>query len=170
MDPFIGEVRLAGFGFPPKGWALCNGQLLPINQNQALFSILGTTYGGNGQTTFALPNFQTRVPLGMGAAPGGSSYPLGQTGGETAHTLTTPEMPLHSHSLTASTAAAAALGPANNLLAAPVAGDVYGTGADVSLSSTSITPAGGNQAHENMPPYLVINYIIALVGIFPSRS
>lgn len=166
MENFLGEIRLAGFSFPPKGWALCNGQLLPINQNQALFSILGTTYGGNGVTTFALPNLQTRVPLGMGTAP----YALGQTGGEAVHALTTPEMPSHSHVLTGSTGAAAALGPANNLLAAPAAGNVYGAGTDVSLSPESVSFAGSGQGHENMPPYLVINFMIALVGIFPQRS
>ena len=169
MDNFIGEIRLAGFGFPPKGWALCNGQLLPINQNQALFSLLGVIYGGNGTTTFALPNLQTRVPLGMGQQ-GGVNYPQGQAAGEAAHTLTTAEMPSHTHTLTGSAGAATALGPANNLLATPATGALYGTGTDVSLASSSITPSGSGQSHQNMPPYLVINYIIALVGIYPSRS
>ncbi|WP_288480345.1 tail fiber protein [uncultured Deinococcus sp.] len=169
MDNFIGEIRLAGFGFPPKGWALCNGQLLPVNQNQALFSLLGTAYGGNGITTFGLPNLQTRVPLGMGQQ-GGVNYPWGQAGGEATHALTTAEMPAHTHALTGSAGGATALGPANNLLATPAAGALYGAGTDVSLASSSVGPSGSGQPHQNMPPYLVINYIIALVGIYPSRS
>lgn len=168
MENFLGEIRMAGFGFPPKGWLLCNGQLLPVNQNQALFSLLGVSYGGNGQTTFGLPNLQTRVPLGMGQQ-GGTTYPLGQGGGENTHALTIPEMPSHTHPLMASTGTATALGPANNLLAAPAAGALYGAGTEVALASSSVAVSGSGQGHPNMPPYLVINYIIALVGIYPTR-
>lgn len=166
-DPFIGEIKQVGFTFAPKGWALCNGQLLSIAQNQALFSILGTTYGGDGRVTFGLPNLQGRVPVHVGP-----QSVLGQVGGEANHTLTLPELPAHTHNLNASSAAGTVPTPAGNGLAATADGSALyaSTTANVQLASGSVTNAGGAQPHNNQPPYLVVNYIIALVGIFPSRN
>ena len=161
-EPFLGELKLISWNFPPKGWAFCNGQLLPINQNQALFSILGTTYGGNGQTTFALPDLRGRTPVYTG-----QGLTLGQAGGETAHTLNQSEMPQHSHAPAANTGAAT-VGPLNNNFWS--ATGAYGAAANSSMNATEISPVGGSQAHANMQPYLVINIIIALQGIFPSRN
>lgn len=164
MNPFIGQLALFPFGFAPKGWALCNGQLLPINQNQALFSLLGTTYGGDGRTTFALPNLQGRVPVGMG-----NGYSQGQTSGENSHTLTTAEMPAHTHQMFGSGSQASASSPTGNVFAA-TSGNSYGTGATVALNPSIVTPFGGSQSHENRQPFTVLSYCIALQGIFPSRS
>lgn len=162
-EPFLGEVRLMSFNFAPKGWALCNGQTLPINQNQALFAILGTTYGGNGQTTFALPDLRGRVPIYQG-----NGHILGEKGGEESHTLTLQEMPAHPHTMNASSANGDQNVP--NILAA--ANNVYGAMAAplTTLAPTSITNAGGSQPHPNMQPYAVISFCIALQGIFPSRN
>lgn len=164
-EPFLGEVKIISWNFPPKGWAFCNGQLLPINQNQALFSILGTTYGGDGRTTFALPNLQGRMPVHVG-----NGIILGEQGGETAHTLNISEMPAHNHVPVGSNtnpptapAATANLWSANN--AKPFAASATGA-----MNPACIAPAGGSQPHENMSPYLVLNFIIALQGIFPSRN
>jgi microcystin-dependent protein len=183
-DPFLSEIRIMSFSFPPKGWALCNGQLMAINQNQALFALLGTTYGGNGQTTFALPNLQGRVPLHMGAG-GGGSYPIGQISGQPTHTLTIGETPLHNHSLNAKAVTAdvsppgLAPGPTFALaeaLADKGAGNptvpvsIYSTSAaNTTMSPSAVGPVGG-QPHENRQPYLTLNFCIALQGIFPSRS
>jgi microcystin-dependent protein len=166
-EPFLSEIRIMSFGFPPKGWAECNGQLLPINQNQALFSLLGTTYGGNGQTNFALPNLQGRVPVHAG-----QDFALGQAGGEPAHTLTGNEMPQHTHTLAGSTSATggsaspnnAYLGGGDNVYAAANAGTT------TPLTAASITSVGGGQPHQNMQPFLALNFCIALQGIFPSRN
>lgn len=164
-DPFIGEVKIVSFNFPPKGWAFCNGQLLPINQNQALFSILGTTYGGNGQTNFALPNLQGRVPFHFGGG-----FVLGQAAGEAAHTLIQNEIPAHFHALQASTSAATSNLPSGNTLATP-ATPLYGPATSpTTLTPTTLASAGGSQPHNNLQPYLVLNFVIALVGIFPSRN
>jgi len=160
--PYIGEIRIVSFNFAPKGWALCNGQLLAINQNQALFSILGTTYGGNGQVNFALPNFQGRAPLHFG-----SGFTLGQIAGEENHTLITTEMPTHTHLVSASSAIPDAGTMANNSWAANPG--AYGSNVTTTMNPASIGNAGGNQPHSNMQPYLVLNFIIALQGIFPSR-
>jgi len=160
-EPFMGEIRLMSFNFPPKGWALCNGQFLPINQNQALFSILGTTYGGNGQTTFALPDLRGRAPLYQG-----NGIIEGQAAGEESHTLTQKELPTHNHFMQASKSDGDQNVP--NILAA--ANNVYGPfGNATTLSPSSITPTG-SQPHENMQPYGVISFCIALQGIFPSRN
>jgi microcystin-dependent protein len=165
-DPYIGEVKLISFNFPPKGWAFCNGQLLPINQNQALFSILGTMYGGNGQTTFALPNLQARMPIHQGINQG--SYTVGQNGGETAHTLTINEMPAHLHPAVAQSANNGP-SPAGGIWAGSTAATFAPT-PSLTMSPAAVANTGGSQPHENMPPYLVLNYVIALVGIFPSRN
>jgi microcystin-dependent protein len=160
------------FNFPPKGWAMCNGQFLPINQNQALFSLLGTTYGGNGQTTFALPDLRGRAPLHMG-----NTHTLGEKAGEQAHTVTSSEMPQHVHDFSSNTcvpsaSANATVGPPTSNYWANFGKTAYSTGG-VSIGAMSpqaITNVGGSQAHQNMQPYLVLNFCIALQGIFPSQN
>jgi microcystin-dependent protein len=162
-EPFLGEIRMTSFGFAPTGWALCNGQILPINQSQALFSLLGTTYGGDGRTTFALPNLQTRIPLHAGG-----SYVQGQVGGEPTHTLTTSQMPAHTHLVSASSAQGDQTVPNQHVAAAQSAAR-FGTADDLAMAGGAVSTNGGSQPHENHPPYLVVNFIIALQGIFPSR-
>lgn len=170
-QPFLGEIRIMGFNFPPRGWALCDGQLLPISQNQALFSLLGTTYGGDGRTTFALPDLRGRVPLSFGQSSSGVGYTLGQRAGEQAHTLTAQEMPPHSHGLFASPTQANTPLPAGNLLGTSAGADVYDAANNTQpMNAAAVSAAGGSQAHENMQPFLVLNFCIALVGIFPSRN
>jgi microcystin-dependent protein len=162
--PFIAEVRIVSFNFAPRGWAMCSGQLLPINQNQALFSLLGTMYGGNGQTTFALPDLRGRVPVHVGAG-----FVQGQKAGEEAHTLISSEMPAHPHSVSASSGAPNQGSPAGNEWAALNNG--YSTGTpNTALDVSAIGVGGGSQSHENRQPYLVLNFVIALQGIFPSRN
>lgn len=169
--PFLSEIRIFSFNFPPKGWALCNGQQLPINQNQALFSLLGTTYGGNGQTTFALPDLRGRVPFHVG-----SGFLQGQSGGQESHTLTQSEMPTHTHALSGNTAvvggtANATLGPPGGNYWANNGKTVFSTGAaNAAMSPAAVANVGGSQPHENRSPYLVLNYCIALIGVFPSRN
>jgi microcystin-dependent protein len=153
-QPYLGEMRIFSFNFPPRGWALCNGQLMAIQQNQALFSILGTTYGGNGTSTFALPNLQGCAPIHRSNA-----YPLGSYSGEENHTLTQQEMPTHNHGAVAATGASA-----QNVYAP------YNGSSMVTLAPLTLTMAGGNQPHPNQQPYLVINTCIALQGIYPSRN
>ena len=169
-EPFLSEVRMFSFNFPPKGWAFCNGQMLPINQNQALFSLLGTNFGGNGQTTFALPNLQGRVPIHTGP-----SYPNpGNSFGEAAHTLTQQEMPMHTHNVQGTTNAASSPTPLGNLLAAVDSStfqNAYAPAGNLAaLAPGTVTNTGGSQAHENRMPYLAITFCIALVGIFPSQN
>jgi len=167
-EPFLGEIRIMSFDIVPKGWANCNGQLLPINQNQALFALLGTTYGGNGQTTFALPNLQGRVPIHFG-----SGHDLGERAGEEAHTLTIAELPTHAHVLNASSSLANAAIPSQppgNILAQAAQQAYVPPGPLVALSPTSVTSVGGSQPHLNMQPFLTLNFRIALIGIFPSRD
>jgi microcystin-dependent protein len=175
QEAMIGEIRMFAGNFAPRGWALCDGQLLPIAQNQALFSILGTTYGGNGITTFALPDLRGRVPLHAGTGPGLSSKTLGQSGGTETVTLTTAQMPAHTHSaqINADSTVAATDNPANALPARNAASTPqYGTSDNTTLSGNAliISPAGGGQAHPNMQPYTTVNYIIALTGVYPSRN
>lgn len=162
--PFLAEVRIVSFNFAPRGWATCSGQLLQINQNQALFSLLGTMYGGNGQTTFALPDLRGRVPMHVGAG-----FNQGDKAGEEAHTLISGEMPTHIHSVSASSGAPNQGSPANNEWAA--VGSGYSTSApNTTLNASAIAAVGGSQPHTNLQPYLVLNFVIALQGIFPSRN
>ncbi len=162
--PYLSEIRILSFAFAPKGWALCNGQVLPIQQNAALFSLVGTTYGGNGVTTFALPNLQASIPLHVSP-----DFVLGQSGGEQTHTLSTSEIPMHSHSVVGTTAVAAAPVPGGNFLGN--AANLYAPLASpTTLTAATVGNTGGSQPHNNQQPYLVLNFCIALVGIFPSRS
>ena len=162
--PFLGEIKIVGFNFPPQGWAECNGQLLPINQNQALFSLFGTMYGGNGQTNFALPDFRGRTGIHMGAG-----FIQGQAGGQEFHTVTQSEMPAHNHFVQASNAAANSNIPLGNLLGTNNAG-LYSTALNTTLQPSTITNVGGSQPHENRQPFLVLNFIVALIGVFPSQT
>lgn len=162
-DPFIGELKLVAQSFAPKGWALCNGQLLAVNQNQALFAVLGVTYGGNGVTTFALPNLRGRVPLHQGPR-----YVAGSTGGEESHILTSAEVPVHNHPARAQSTASA-VSPAGAEWAST--GDAsYTVSPSGVMAPGAVANAGGGQAHENRPPFLVLSWIIALNGVYPSRS
>jgi microcystin-dependent protein len=163
-EPFLSEIKIVSFNFPPKGWAFCNGQLLPINQNQALFSLLGTTYGGDGRVNFALPNLQGRIPNHMG-----NGFTLGERGGETAHTLNISELPAHTHTpLGNSTNPASSSNAAGNLWGF-VPND-YAASSNSAMNPACVSNTGGSQPHDNMSPYLVLNFIIALQGIFPSQN
>jgi len=171
--PFLGEIMIFAGNFAPRGWALCDGQILPISQNTALFSILGTTYGGNGQTTFALPDLRGRAPIHAGQGPGLSNYTLGQNGGQEAHTLLTNEMPAHSHPLAARNAAGTMTNAAGNVPANEATGQtaVYSDQPpDTSMSAAAIGVAGGGQPHNNLQPFLTLDFCIALQGVFPSRN
>src|SRR5205085_92638 len=164
-EPFLGEIKIISWNFPPKGWTFCNGQLLPINQNQALFSILGTTYGGDGRVNFGLPNLQGRSPVHVG-----NGISLGEVGGETSHTLNISELPAHNHLPSGSSSPPNQASPSGNLWAAGNA-KVFAPATDNStMNPQCILPVGGSQPHENMSPYLVLNFIIALQGIFPSQN
>jgi microcystin-dependent protein len=165
-EPFLSEIRIFSFNFPPKGWAFCNGQFLPINQNQALFSLLGTTYGGNGQTTFALPNLRGQVPIHEG-----DGHTLGEQAGSSAVTITQQTMPQHLHVMQGTTQDANGPVPTNNLLGK--ANNLYqspNSGGFVALNPAAVSNVGGSQPHNNMMPYLVLNFCIALQGIFPSQN
>ena len=169
-EQFIGEIKMFGGNFAPRGFAVCNGQLLPIAQNTALFSLLGTTYGGNGTTTFALPNLQGRVPLHQGQGPGLSPRTMGESFGSQAVTLTGAQMPMHSHAQRASTSAASSTAGPSGAPAASTT-SIYGSGSpQVAMAAAAVGVAGGSQPHDNMAPYTVLNFIIALQGIFPSRN
>lgn len=165
--PFMSEIKIVSFNFPPKGWALCNGQLLPINQNQPLFALLGTTYGGNGQTNFALPNLRGQVPIHMG-----NGHTLGEAAGATSVTVNIQQLPTHLHGLQATNQdipANRVTDPANTFMGP--ANNTYGQPSNLTtLHPTAVSSVGGSQPHNNMMPYLVLNFIIALQGIFPSRN
>jgi microcystin-dependent protein len=164
-EPFLSEIKIVSFNFPPKGWALCNGQFLPINQNQALFALLGTTYGGNGQTTFALPNLRGQVPIHMG-----NGHTLGEKAGSTSVTVNIQQLPTHTHALQASGTLGDTPSPSNTVLAQTPA-LIYGPPQSLTtLNPINVTSVGGSQPHNNMMPYLVLNFIIALQGIFPSQN
>jgi microcystin-dependent protein len=162
-SPYLAEIRIFSFNFAPKGWAMCNGQLLPINQNQALFSLLGTTYGGDGRVNFALPNLQGRMPVDAG-----NGLTLGQAAGESAHTLIAQEMPLHTHVPVGSSTPANLGDPTGNLWAA--GNSAYSPTPNSTMNPASIQSVGGGQPHNNLSPYLTLTFCIALQGIFPSRS
>lgn len=169
-EPFIGEVKLFAGNFAPRGWAFCNGQLLSITQNTALFAILGTTYGGNGQTTFALPDLRARTPLGAGQGPGLPDYTLGETGGAAAVTLSAAQMPAHRHSLAAAPTATSATPAAGVVLATTSTAKIYRDPTNLTTMALPLANAGGNQPHPNRQPYLGVHFVIALQGIFPSRN
>jgi microcystin-dependent protein len=173
--PFLGEIRMFGFNFAPNGWALCNGQTLSISQYTALFSLLGTTYGGNGTTTFQLPNLQGQVPIHQGTG-GGGTYVIGEVSGSANVTLLSSQMPAHTHLVNVDGNASGKNTPSGNFLGtvpalAPVDSKIYSSGpANATMAATAVAVAGGNTPHNNMQPYLVVNFCIALVGMFPSRN
>lgn len=169
-QPFIGEIRIFAGNFAPAGWNFCNGSLLPISQFDALFALIGTTYGGDGQQTFQLPNLQGRVPVHQGQGPGLSNRVMGEAGGTESVTLTANQIPAHSHALRAGSALSSGAAGAGGVLAA-TAVNIYGTGQpNVPMAAQAITSQGGSQPHNNMAPYLGISYIIALFGVFPSQN
>lgn len=162
-EPFISEIRIFSFGFPPKGWASCNGQLLPINQNQPLFSLLGTTYGGDGRVNFGLPNLQGRTPIHFG-----SGHVLGERGGEQSHTVSISEIPAHTHAVNASSSTGNSVVPTGAILGSPANMSYRPMDATSSLHPMTISNVGGSQAHLNMQPFLVMNFCIAMTGVFPT--
>jgi microcystin-dependent protein len=171
-DPFVAEIRIFPFNFAPKGWAFCDGQLLPLSQNTALFSLLGTTYGGNGKSNFALPDLQGSAPMHPGQGPGLSLHDLGEVGGEPFVTLIESEMPAHNHALRAQTIDQADVNvpTANSTFGKSSAGNLYQPSADTMLAFQALPPAGGSLPHNNMQPYLTLNFCIALQGVFPPRG
>jgi microcystin-dependent protein len=173
-NPFLAEIRIFPFNFPPKGWAFCDGQILSLSQNTALFSLLGTTYGGDGKSDFALPNMQGNAPMHPGQGPGLSLHDLGETGGSDTVTLLESEMPAHSHGVGAQTSALSALAsPTSATLTRPASGNLYfvpGTATVVAMSDNILAPTGGDQPHNNMQPYLTLNFCIALQGVYPPRT
>jgi len=165
-EPFLSEIRVFSFGFPPKGWALCNGQLLPINQNQALFSLLGTTYGGDGRVNFGLPDLQGRIPMHMG-----NGHNLGDRAGEEVHFLSVSEIPGHTHSVACSMVAGTQTGAKNNFWAVDNSGNApYSSLSDTAMAPNAIGVTGGSQPHTNLAPFMVLSFCIALQGIFPSQT
>jgi len=171
MDPFVAEIRIFPFNFAPRGWAMCNGQVLSISQNTALFSLLGTTYGGNGTSNFALPNLHGSAPIHAGQGPGLSLRDLGETGGSTTVTVLATEMPAHTHAAKAYATSGNDYGPGGDVWAEDAGGaDEYAPTANASLNAGALSPVGGNQAHNNLQPYLTLNFCIALQGVYPPRS
>ena len=164
-EPFLSEIRIFSFQFAPRGWALCNGQLLPINQNQALFSLLGTSFGGNGQVNFALPNLQGRTPIHVGGG-----HTLGEIGGQQTHTLSIAAMPAHTHVATATSEVQNTIVPGGNYLATTAPSEFYSGTPSTPMSPAALSNTGGSQAHQNMQPFLTLNFCIALQGIFPSQN
>jgi microcystin-dependent protein len=172
MTAYVGEIRMFAGNFPPNGWMFCEGQLLPISENEVLFQLIGTTYGGDGQETFALPNLASRVPIHMGTGPDGTTYQVGQQAGTESETLTVQQTPNHTHALLASSAAGSSVTPVGNVLAATGGGiSLYYEGpVYASMSAQAIAPRGGSQPHDNMQPFLCINFIISLFGIYPTQT
>jgi microcystin-dependent protein len=170
--PFVAEIRVLPYSFAPQGWAWCNGQILPISQNTALFSLLGTYYGGDGKSTFALPNLQGSVPVGQGQSSTGTDYFLGQQAGEDSVTLLNSEIPFHTHQLNAVESDSVDRQPGGNYLAKGVGVDLYGNNTDstTTMAPQMITPSGGSLPHNNMQPYLTVNFCIAMQGVFPPRG
>jgi microcystin-dependent protein len=172
-DPFVAEIRMFGFNFAPKGWAFCDGQLMPLSQNTALFSLLGTTYGGDGKSTFALPDLQGSSPMHPGQGPGLSLHDLGETGGTEAVTLLESEIPFHNHTEMGSNTQSTQQSPTGNFSSGSLAARRYApaaTNPDVTMNPLIIAPAGGSLPHNNLSPYLVLNFCIALQGVFPPRT
>jgi microcystin-dependent protein len=170
-EPYIGEIRIFAGNFPPNGWAFCDGQAIPISENDALFVCIGTTYGGDGEETFNLPNLQSRVPIHMGAGPDGNTYQIGETGGVESVTLSTNQIPIHSHAVLATGNAGNATQPAGNVTAQNASVTLYrAQDANQALNAQAVTPQGGSQPHENLQPYLCLNFILSLFGRFPSQT
>jgi microcystin-dependent protein len=173
MDPFVAEIRIFPFNFAPKGWAFCDGQILPLSQNTALFSLLGTTYGGDGKSNFALPDLQGRAPMHPGQGPGLSLHDLGETGGSETVSLLTSEIPAHSHALDANTQPGEDAAPQGENLGRTVGAQLYQTDTAANIVVTApqaLAPAGGSQPHNNLMPYLALNFCIALQGVYPPRT
>lgn len=171
-QPYVGEIRMFAGNFAPNGWMFCEGQTLPISENDVLFTLIGTTYGGDGQETFNLPNLASRVPIHMGTGPDGTTYQMGEMAGTEQETLTVQQIPNHTHPFTASTADGTGTNPAGTLLGQTPAGTsiLFEDNPTVNMSANAIGPAGGSQPHENTQPFLCINFIISLFGIFPSQT
>ncbi|WP_420126463.1 phage tail protein [Longimicrobium sp.] len=172
-QPYVGEIRMFAGNFAPNGWMFCEGQTLPISENDVLFQLIGTTYGGDGEETFNLPNLASRIPMHMGTGPDGTTYQIGEMAGTEQETLTTQQIPNHTHPLLASNDLATLTTVGGNVLATPNSATVLPYGSDqplAPLNAQSITPAGGSQPHENTQPFLCINFIISLFGIFPSQT
>ena len=170
-EPYVGEIRMFGGNFPPNGWMFCEGQTLPISENEVLFQLIGTTYGGDGEETFNLPNLASRVPIHMGTGPDGTSYQIGEQAGTESVTLTTQQIPVHSHSLLASTGPGGLNAPAGNITGESAAIKIYiDDTPTAAMNAAAVTPAGGSQPHENCQPFLCINFIISLFGVFPSQT
>ena len=169
-QPYVGEIRMFGGSFAPAGWAMCQGQLQPISENDTLFNLIGTTYGGDGEETFALPNLQSRVPIHQGTGASGTAYVIGETGGTESVTLSTNQMPAHSHPLQVSTDTGAQITPGGNVLGSGASVTIFRPIIPNQAMAPSIDVQGGNQPHDNMQPYIVINYIISLFGVFPTQN
>ena len=170
-QPYVGEIRMFAGNFPPVGWMMCDGQLLPISENETLFQLIGTTYGGDGESTFQLPNLQSRVPVHMGSGADGQSYILAETAGVESVTLSVQQIPNHTHPMVGNTGNGTQGNPANNVLASSTIVKLYALEtADSPMAATHVQQVGGNQPHDNLQPYLAINFIISLFGIFPSPS
>lgn len=169
-DPYIGEIRLVGFNFAPQGWALCDGQLLSIAENDALFTLIGTTYGGDGQSTFALPDFRSRIPIHQGTGSSGTNYTIGENGGTETVTLSVNQIPAHAHPAQAQSGAGNQAGPGGNIWASSSLNQYNSSAADSDMNALAITSLGGSQPHDNMMPFLTINFVISLFGIYPSQN
>lgn len=172
MAPYVGEIRMFAGNFAPNGWMFCEGQTLPISENEVLFQLIGTTYGGDGEETFNLPNLASRVPIHMGTGPDGATYQIGEMAGTEQETLTVQQIPSHTHPFTGSTSNGTQINPGGNVLAGSVSSvqPYIQDNPSVSLAASIVTPAGGSQPHENTQPFLCINFIISLFGVFPSQT